>query len=458
MRWIVVLLAALLLVTTTTHAAPTRQKPIALKKGLPKADGLGMLVIVTNFPGNDKRGKAIKAYAKARGAKVVKFKKSDVASARTALRRAGAEFVAFAVLPETVDTEFHYAVLELCRDLDADPMPDFHFGYLTARDGPDLTRLLAAIEDRAARSADEPQAKIIALTGDGKQLLPLDYVLHFGHGQAWRVDNGMTGEQVGKLYLPRAPVVWSGACFNGVLSRSWHKSARQLIWLTPTTVDPKYLMTLNWIHAGISGYLAALEGDRGEMAVAEWEYFRSKACALGEAIGYQYRLAFTSVYADFTTFPRHVPGSKQRKSFYDVMLRGMVSRILISDPSLRPMDKPLDEPVHAVDVGYDAEAKRIEIVADVLRFSNGAHVNCLPKKAGYFDRRCYVRVAVPPDVPAKFDDVTVEARNGSEVVAITRHHLRHEVWGGRRYLNLQIEAPAGQIKKGTQVRWRLPVR
>jgi hypothetical protein len=361
--------------------------------------------------------------------------------------------VALAVKPETVDTNFHYEVLELCRDLDQDPMPDFHFGYLCARNGKDLMRMVDRILAREKQPPQRPVAKVVSLSGSGKHLEGLDYFLHFGHGQAWCVQKGMSGEQVGRLNLPRAPVVWSGACFNGVLSRSFHKCAYQLFFWKPTTIDPKYLMTLNWVHAGATGLFAALEGDRGEMAMAEWDYFREHACALGEAIGYQYRLAFTSVYADFTKFPRQLPGRKKKMSFYNVMLRGMVSRLLLSDPSYRPLQKPLDRPRHRVTVDRDAEKLTVKVVID--QAAQGPHCNYLPKSnRGVFDLRIYDRVEVPDGLDLGEPEVSAWSNREIE---LTRHHVRHEVWGGKRYLNLQVEAPWRHFKPGARATYVFPI-
>jgi len=452
-------LLVLLLVGVAAPAARarSREEPIPLKKGLPAPDGLGRLVILTDLESRDDRSKAVKRLAEARDAKILRFREGKLDAVRTKLEREGPEFVALAVAPETVDVNFHYEVLALCRDLDDDPMPDFFFGYLTARDGPDLERLVDGILRREAEETTSPRAETVPLTGSGERVKELDYLLHFGHGQAWRVDDGMTGREVGALDLPRAPVVFSGACFNGVLSRSYHKCALQRVFLAPTTIDPADLMTLNWVHAGASAYLAAMEGDRGEMAIAEWEYFRQHACTMGEVIGYQYRLAFTSVYADFTKFPRYVPGHGKRMGFYDVMLRGMVSRILLSDPSYRPLKEPLDEPAHEAALTFDPEAKTVVVDVEVKRYSQGLHLNYLPKSGrGVFDRRVYVRVELPDDVPTKFGDLQVEARKGAEPIELTRSQIRHEVWGGKRYLNLQAEMPAGSVDPGVTVRFTLP--
>lgn len=444
----------MLLLAVPALAAPkSRADPIPLARGLPKPQGLGKLVIVSNYAGADGRFKAVRKLAAYRGARIVKFKGQKLKTVRKALAAAGPEFVALAVKPETVDTNFHYEVLELCRDLDRDPMPDFHFGYLCAGNGEDLSRMVDRIIEREKRPPERPKAKVVSLSGSGTHLEGLDYFLHFGHGQAWCVVNGLSGEQVGRLHLPRAPVVWSGACFNGVLSRSFHKCAYQLVFRKPTTIDPKHLMTLNWVHAGATGLFAALEGDRGEMAMAEWDYFREHACTLGEVIGYQYRLAFTSVYADFTKFPRQLPGHKKKMSFYNVMLRGMVSRLLLSDPAYRPLREPLARPGHRVTVTRDAEKLTVQVVID--QAAQGPHCNYLPKSnKGVFDLRIYDRVEVPDGLPLGEPQVSAWS-NGD--IELTRHHVRHEVWGGKRYVNLQAEAPWRHFKPGARATYVFPL-
>ena len=196
------------------------------------------------------------------------------------------------------------------------------------------------------------------------------------------------------------------------------------------------------------------------MAMAEWDYFRERACPLGEVIGYQYRLAFTSLPTDFKGFPRYVPGKRKLMSFYNVMLRGMVSRILLSDPTYRPLGEPLDEPATVVATRYDAATKTLEVKLEVKRWSQGQMLNYLPKPpSDRFDRRLYVRAAVPGEAAGRLGPPLIRVVHEGKDVEITRHHVRHEVWGGSRYLNLQIEAPPGRIgKPGVTVTWTFPVK
>jgi len=430
---------------------------IPVSRGLPKASGLGKLVIVSNIPGRDPRMKAVKALAQHRQAKIFKFKDRNVASIATALRRIGPEFVALAVRPETVDINFQLDVLELCRNLDGDPMPDFHFGYLCARDGDDMTAFVGRILAREADPPAQPVAKVEALTVPGTQLLGIDFLLHFGHGQAWRVEGGLTGVQLGKLTFRRAPVVFSGACFNGVLSHSYHPCAYQYNFMKPVLIKPEYVMTLNWVHAGASAYFAALEADRGEMAIAEWEVLRERACALGEVMGEQYRLAFTSLPAAFAGFARYVPGRRKNMSYYWVMMRGAVSRILLSDPSYRPLRKPLTKPAASVEVERLDDA--LGVTVRVLRVSKGHFLNYFPRKGnGRFDHRVTRRVALPEAVGKPPQAAAPVCTHADKPIQLTRFQMRHEVWGGRRFINLQAESKSGALaSKGALVRWTLPL-
>ena len=441
------------LLAAARGGGPTAQ----VSEGCPKPEGLGRTVLLTNLLLGDARLRALEGWRGARGAEVVRFGGSDVEDAAKDLARIGPEFVAVVVAPTTVDINFHFAMLELCRDLDGDPMPDFHFGYLVARDAKDLgafaERILGS-ERRggvAAREAvDLKQTQVVS---------DLDLLLHFGHGQAWCVEKMITGEEIAELPLPRAPVVFSGACFNGVLSRSWHDSALKPSFLPPREVDAKRLVSLAWVHAGASALLAALEGDRGEMAGAEWEHLRSTAAPLGEVIGLEYRLAFTSLPESFASFPRYVPGRAKRTGFYDVMLRGMVSRILLSDPAFRPLKEPLDPLPTRIGVARDDSTQALTVTVEVERVPPFTFVNVLPMSGrGAFDWRIYARVELPGDPAMRYGRPAVRAEAGGAEIALTRFHVKHEIWGGKRFVNVQLESEDARLAKpGTKATFVLPV-
>jgi hypothetical protein len=288
----------------------------------------------------------------------------------------------------------------------------------------------------------------------------LDLLLHFGHGQAWCVEKMISGEEIAELPLPKAPVVFSGACFNGVLSRSWHDSALKLAFLPPREIETKRLVSLSWVHAGASALLAALEADRGEMAGAEWEYLRSTAAPLGGVIGLEYRLAFTSLSESFASFPRYVPGRAKRMGFYDVMLRGMVSRILIGDPAYRPLDAPLDPEPTRTTVVRDETSGTVTITVEIVRPTFFTFTNMLPMSGkGAFDRRLHARVELPGTVGARYGRSSVKVESAEGEIALTRHHVKHEIWGGRRFVNVQAESEDGRLARpGTKATFVLPCR
>ncbi|MHC4222444.1 MAG: tetratricopeptide repeat protein [Planctomycetota bacterium] len=436
-------------------AAESGGSTVQITEGCPKPEGLGKVVLLTNLPKSDARFTALKSWLVARKAEVVRFKKGDVHTAARKLRALGAEFVAVAVPPTAVDVNFHYDVLELCRGLDADPMPDFHFGYLCARNAKDLQAFTGRILERE-QGGDRVANMIGVPTAEG-QLQASDFMLHFGHGFPWGVVKGVSGEELAKFKLSRGPVIFSGACFNGVLSRSYHGCATLPAFHRPEEIEPNRLISLAWVRAGATGLFAALEGDRGEMAMAEWDYFLSHAPALGEVATYQYRLAFTSLAETFASFPRYEPGRRKRMGFYDVMLRGMVSRLLLSDPSFRPLDGPLEKPHVKTSEIHASGQCVVQLIVD--RTGNGPFVNYLPKAGdGTFDWRLYARVELPRTCEGRLGKPEVSSSATSTSVPLTRFHVKHEVWGGRRFVNLQAESPDRRLASpGTSVAFVFPV-
>jgi tetratricopeptide (TPR) repeat protein len=427
-------------------AARSGGPTVQVTEGCPRPEGIGRTVLLTNLGPGDARLKALEEWRGARGAEVVRFSGSDVEDAAKDLARLGPEFVAVAVAPTTVDINFHFAMLELCRDLDGDPMPDFHFGYLCARNAKDLGAFASRILEREARGGTASREAVDLRQAE--RVSDLDLLLHFGHGQAWCVEKMITGEEIAELDLPRAPVVFSGACFNGVLSRSWHDSTLKPVFQPPKEIEPKRLVSLAWVHAGASAFLAALEADRGEMAGAEWEYLRATAAPLGEVIGLEYRLAFTSLPETFASFPLNVPGRAKRTGYYDIMLRGMVSRILLSDPSFRPLREPLDPAPARTTATRDEATGAVTITVEVERVPSFTFVNVLPMGSkGGFDQRIHARVELPGDPKTVYGRPEVRATSGGAEIPLTRHHLKHEIWGGKRFVNLQVESEDSRLAR-----------
>ncbi len=413
-------------------------------EGFPRFAGLGRVVVLTNFAASDPMWKALDRWRDARKAETVKFVGDDIRTAADALRKIGPEFVALAVSPETVDINFHLDVLELCRELDADPMPDFHFGYLTARSPDDLSKFCERILEKEA--AGGTRAAVTMPSATGREFDVLDFALHFGHGLPTEVVNAASAAQISAYSLGTTPVVFSGACFNAVLSRSYHPCAYQMVFLAPESYVANRLVSLAWVHAGATGFLASLEGDRGEMAMTEWEYFRETAAPLGEVIGQQYRLAFTSLAATYGGFPRYRVGVAKRMGFYDVMLRGAVARLLIGDPSCKPLKLPLSQPTTASTFALAPDGKNATATVDVLRFEQGDFLNYLPDHGdGTFGWRVTARIALPETLSGRLESLKTTVDLTSNAVPFSRSMARYEVWGGRRFVNVQVEGRDGRL-------------
>jgi hypothetical protein len=427
-------------------------------QGLPRAEGLGKVVVLTNLAPSDPLWKALDAWRTARKAQTVRFTGDDVRTARDGLEKAGAEFVALAVAPATVDVNFHLDVLELCRGLDADPMPDFYFGYLTAANGEDLAKFTERV--LAKEAAGGTRAAVAMPSATGREVGELDFVLHFGHGMPTEVVDWASAAQISAYALPTSPVVFSGACFNGVLSRSYHPCAYQMVFLAPVSFTPEQLVSLAWVHAGATGFLASLEADRGEMAVTEWDHLRETAEPLGAVIGHQYRLAFTSLPATYGGFPRYKPGVAKRMGFYDVMLRGAVARLLLGDPAYKPLKEPLAEPTTATTLEIAPDGKTATATVEVLRYEQGDFLNYLPDHGdGTFDTRVTARLPLPGGFGGRLEDMQVAVDLAGAAVPVGRSIVRHEVWGGLRYVTVQVEGRDGRLAQpGAKATYRWTVR
>ncbi len=425
---------------------------IALDTGCPRADGLGKVAVVTDLSESDPLWKALEPWRKAREARVVRFRKGRFADVVGDLRKIGPEYVAIAVAPATVDVNFHWEVFETCRRLDGDPLPDFHFGYLTARDARDLL----ALGERSVRATSdaEPALAMVGVPKTVASVKDLDGFIHYGHGMPTGIDGGLDAKALAGATLPRAPVVFSGACFNGVLSRSFHASAMVPVVRPPAEVAPQDVLSLAWIHAGATGVIAAMEGDRGEMAGAEWELFRETAGTLGEAVGLSYALACTSLPEAWSAFPRYRVGGPRSQSLYDVMLRGQTSRILIGDPAAKLFGRPTAVPSIETHAARDPDSGALSI--DVrsrpeANFNDAQFLfhNTLTRSgmsgAGFTERRLFGRVELPAEVTANPGKPTVEVVYRGQPITPSRVVVRHEVWGGRRHAWVQVESKDARL-------------
>src|SRR5262245_25021147 len=434
---------------------------IDVAAGCPKAAGLGKVVLLTDLPADDDFWKALAPWREARGAEVVRFRPGHMKEADDALRKIGPEFVAVAARPAEIDVNLQWDLVELCRDLDDDPMPDFHFGWLVARDAADLR----ALAERSAAAAPREDAKTanIGLPKSAEDVAPYDAVLHFGHGQPNRVDDGLTAAELASAKLPRAPLVVSGACFNGVVGRSWHPCTLQPSFCRPVEVAPNDALVLAWIHAGAIGVLASMEADRGEMAGAEWAWLRETACPIGEVATFDARLACLSLPETWGGMPRHRAGDARSLALFDVMLRGQLARCLVGDPSVRLYAKPAAEPSIRASAQRDGNGR---VVVEVERTEAAGDwqfllTNVLTRGGfngnGFTERRLFARVEVPSDISGRLGPPEIAVKRVDAPVPVLRTSVRHEVWGGKRFVCVQVESADSLLAAaGTRATFTFP--
>lgn len=436
---------------------------IAVADGCPKANGIGKVVLLTDLAADDDFSKALAPWRDARGAEVVRFRPGHVKDAADALRKIGPEFVAVAARPAEIDSNLQWDLVEMCRDLDGDPMPDFHFGWLVARDAADLR----AFAERSAAAAPRADAKTatIGVPGAATDVAAFDAVLHFGHGQPDRVDGGITSADLAAAKLPRAPLVVSGACYNGVVGRSWHPCTMQPQFCRPVEVAPNDALSLAWIHAGAIGVLASMEADRGEMAGAEWAWLRETACPLGEAATLDARLACLSLPEDWDGMPRQRTGDRRPLELFDVMLRGQLARCLVGDPSVRLFDKPACEPSTRAAARTDEKGRvvvEVEPTGAAVAESMFLLTSTLTRGGmsgnAFTERRLWARVELPAAVEGRLGPPEISVQRGGAAVALLRTSVRHEVWGGRRFVCVQVEsADTGLASAGTKATFTFPI-
>ena len=124
------------------------------------------------------------------------------------------------------------------------------------------------------------------------------------------------------------------------------------------------------------------------------------------------------------------------------MLRGLVSRILISDPSFRPLRKPLDPPATEVTTRLENDGAKLIVAIRIRRPAQALFIDCFHmRKNGDFARRLTARVALAESLRGRLGKPTVTLRRGDREIAYRRIRVKHEVWGGKRHVNLQIESP-----------------
>ena len=120
----------------------------------------------------------------------------------------------------------------------------------------------------------------------------------------------------------------------------------------------------------------------------------------------------------------------------------------------RPLTEPLDDPTTRAGATIDGD--QVKVTIEVLRFAPGPFTNILTRKPGppWRERRLYARVALPEGL---------EGMLGRPEVRVTgartdRTKVRHEIWGGRRFVNVLLESEDKKLTSpGTTAELTFPI-
>ena len=106
---------------------------------------------------------------------------------------------------------------------------------------------------------------------------------------------------------------------------------------------------------------------------------------------------------------------------------------------------------------HDALSGSITVRVEVLRHANGPFVNTLPTKSGtpFRETRLYARVALPRGFKGTLGFPKADAGG----LKLTKVQAKHEIWGGRRYVNVQAESENWKLTaKGHVTTYEFPLR
>jgi hypothetical protein len=148
------------------------------------------------------------------------------------------------------------------------------------------------------------------------------------------------------------------------------------------------------------------------------------------------------------------------------MLRGQVGRVLLGDPAVRLLAEPMDPPATRTAVRRD-DSGRVVVELEptetaLLGEGQFLFTNTLTSSGmsgnAFTERRLFARVEVPSDLPGRLGAPEVRVEAGGKGVPVLRTCVRHEAWGGRRFVCLQVESADGALSRaGTKATFAFPV-
>jgi hypothetical protein len=372
-------------------------------EGAPPAKNLGKVVVLTDLAKDDPWYALVTRLAAAKKATVVDFPVGAVEKCKPALLRELPEFALVVTKPDHLDVNFHFALLETCAALDADPFLDVCIGYVT---GATLDEAKAFVERILALESKKdalplelydfgPIAKPPAQFG-GPQSDPLAKgwkrwfayhgsvaemvakkaelahrgILHAGgHGMPSGVDDGLQGADLRREKVDLgAALYFSGPCYCGVTSGWFQPGANGI---ERKVVKPEESFALAAIARGVSALFAGFDPDRGETCSQEIEHLFVHGDALGHASKESYDGVVVARRQEKLALYRYEAGKPApQKDLVDTMTGGGACRALFGDPTWAPVRK-CAEPLF--DVEKKDGPKSLELVWNAEKVDAQSH-------------------------------------------------------------------------------------
>ncbi len=423
--------------------------------------------VLTSIPPGSPMYRSAEWLARHRYGTIVDFTSldRDASAVLSRLRGLQPSFVAVMIRPEELDANFQLTLFELSCRLDADPFPDFAWGYFLARDPAFLERQMqtvrgadakidrrlyrlthlepGAAESRSSRAdldwATRLPCRLISVKAGDMEFLhkhtpdlqETDFLVLDGEGSP-EGPRGLPLEEVRLLKLDNV-AVFSGASYTGAAGAAF-ETLGDGIARRPIPPDRSFAQAV--LAAGAPALFAPLHRTDPGLTAFEWAGAILYDAPLGEAMKRTYDLAALSSGYASPVVGRFVDG-RTAPTGHDNPAFMALTRVLYGDPVLQPFARPTVGPL-SQDGPVDAEDDKGRPVRH-LRW-RVVSPDCAPFFTDPFlglKQRIYLRAPCPPDTRKAYAELKACEFQGQKVPAfIESQALEH--WRGEAFVHVLI--------------------
>lgn len=427
--------------------------------------------VLTSLPPDHPLHRYAEELARRRYGAVVDFTRLD--SALGKLRALQPSYVAVMVRPEELDANFQLSLFELSCRLDADPFPDFAWGYFIASDAPSLERQIQAVrgaesridrrllrlahlepgtaESRAAtvdldwatrlpcRLISFREGDLEFLHKNRPSLVEADVLILEGDGSPEGI-RGLPSEEVDLLRLDNT-AVFSGASYTGAAGPVF-ESAGDTVARRPVPHDRTFVRAI--LRSGAAAFFAPLHRTLPGLAAFEWAAAILDDAPYGECMKRTYDLSILSSGYATPAVGRFVDG-RTAPTGHDSPGFLAMTRVLYGDPLIHPPSRPSTGPVR-MDPPEDAQGQRIRNFRVRV-----AAPDCVPFFADPFSggQRIYLRLPCPAGTRKAFAETRNAELDGRKVRAYIESQAL-EFWRGETVLHVLLKGEE-LARKGLQI-------